>query len=698
MEQIKKQFLYYGTQNSFDVDRIGGRIQDKSIAFVEDPGFIWTHGHKYAYTESSAKLKGNKLEVFNPNGDQLFYIEFIGNGVKLGTGDSSVLYDGFDIDVIDTLNPTSLAPVQSRVIYKAIQSLINKDAQLDSDIQNINDDVATLSGKLDSSILSLIDSKQNKLTAKFPLNIKDDVITFQADTDLYVFIPYTEELPNSGNPNKIYLWERESRNGTYYEQYRYDVDNGWVRIGSVAPTVDLSGYVRQSDLRNYATTQWVTELFNSLDQSNTDVDLQFAQFRQYVDQLVSGYVKKWQDVYSTYGTDQVIDEPEDPSSPTPEPGGGTTIINNVILDDDFALTDNGLKNKVITRWKNTISAEVQNIQHQLDTIITDIDAIDLSIYNTRLGNLEQRVGDLENGLDNLRNSTSNSLRDLESTVDYLRIHHGQGISNLSQRINQLSSNVNEHIQHSDNFEASVISALSNKQGRLTAGNGIMITQNGVISTTIDTNVFVIVEELPTVGDPDKIYLLEKLVSGSYIYEEYRYKNGQFVLVGTRTPEVDLTGYLKTEEKNNILSYVDSHYESLGAVQALRTELQALLSSYQSSGDYATLTQLAQLENKLLDYVKWLQVYNDGAQSGDSTDEPGSQDEPTEPEQPSGHYKATNLVTLTTTQYQQLVDAGEVEEDVYYFTYEEETWGFGDKFPITLTDNWAFGGTFPVKLR
>lgn len=66
-------------------------------------------------------------------------------------------------------------------------------------------------------------------------------------------------------------------------------------------------------------------------------------------------------------------------------------------------------------------------------------------------------------------------------------------------------------------------------------------------------------------------------------------------------------------------------------------------------------------------------------------------------------KATNLITLTATQYQNLVDAGEVEEDTYYFTYEIEptTWTFGKTFPIVLgngkSSKFTFGSTFPVIL-
>lgn len=63
----------------------------------------------------------------------------------------------------------------------------------------------------------------------------------------------------------------------------------------------------------------------------------------------------------------------------------------------------------------------------------------------------------------------------------------------------------------------------------------------------------------------------------------------------------------------------------------------------------------------------------------------------------------SLVTLTTSRYQQLVDNGQVDPNVYYFTYEGEDeeehtgWHFGDTFPVIFTNEWEFNGTFPINL-
>lgn len=74
---------------------------------------------------------------------------------------------------------------------------------------------------------------------------------------------------------------------------------------------------------------------------------------------------------------------------------------------------------------------------------------------------------------------------------------------------------------------------------------------------------------------------------------------------------------------------------------------------------------------------------------------GSGSDSTQP----GTTNASNMITLTTAQYEALVRTNMVDKNTYYFTYEETTWGFGDKFPVTLTggDTSDSIGTFPINL-
>lgn len=63
-----------------------------------------------------------------------------------------------------------------------------------------------------------------------------------------------------------------------------------------------------------------------------------------------------------------------------------------------------------------------------------------------------------------------------------------------------------------------------------------------------------------------------------------------------------------------------------------------------------------------------------------------------------------LITLTVQQYRQLVESNQVQEGMYYFTYEGEeepeqssSWVFGGTFPITFSGTWTFGDAFPIIL-
>lgn len=53
--------------------------------------------------------------------------------------------------------------------------------------------------------------------------------------------------------------------------------------------------------------------------------------------------------------------------------------------------------------------------------------------------------------------------------------------------------------------------------------------------------------------------------------------------------------------------------------------------------------------------------------------------------PGGGSSRYKLITLTTAEYEALVNVNQVEDDTYYFTYEADSgWTFGGRFPITLS--------------
>ena len=110
-----------------------------------------------------------------------------------------------------------------------------------------------------------------------------------------------------------------------------------------------------------------------------------------------------------------------------------------------------------------------------------------------------------------------------------------------------------------------------KQDKLTAGSGIKI-ENNTISSTLDVQLYKIVDSLPTQDvQPGKIYLvLSETSTESNKYTEYVYVNNEWEIIGSYTANVDLSGYLtKTDAA----------------------------STYQPKGNYALKTEIPDVSTK-----------------------------------------------------------------------------------------------------
>ena len=101
------------------------------------------------------------------------------------------------------------------------------------------------------------------------------------------------------------------------------------------------------------------------------------------------------------------------------------------------------------------------------------------------------------------------------------------------------------------------SSLSDYQKKLTAGTGIAISGDNIISTTLDTNPFVILTgtSLPTTNiQSTKIYLLPASTTGTdNTYIEYAYVNSKWEKIGEFKPDVDLSSYATTSYVNGQLA-------------------------------------------------------------------------------------------------------------------------------------------------
>ena len=120
--------------------------------------------------------------------------------------------------------------------------------------------------------------------------------------------------------------------------------------------------------------------------------------------------------------------------------------------------------------------------------------------------------------------------------------------------------------------AEISAATSGLQETLTAGTGIQISGN-VISCTIDTGLYVVVQELPqqpAAGNENKIHLVP-LASGSTgqndYYEEYLWKGDAWEYLGTRQVEIDLSDYWTSAQTQSAITEATSNLASTDYVQS-----------------------------------------------------------------------------------------------------------------------------------
>lgn len=139
-------------------------------------------------------------------------------------------------------------------------------------------------------------------------------------------------------------------------------------------------------------------------------------------------------------------------------------------------------------------------------------------------------------------------------------------------------------------------AVSGKQNTLTAGTGIDIT-NDVISCTVDTGLYVVVQTLPAqpaAGNENKIHLVPSQ-SGETgdMYIEYLWKGDAWEKIGEKQIETDLSDYYNKTEVDNLLSAKtdNSTYSAYTAATA------TLISSAQSAADAAQSAIDTHIANK-----------------------------------------------------------------------------------------------------
>lgn len=113
-------------------------------------------------------------------------------------------------------------------------------------------------------------------------------------------------------------------------------------------------------------------------------------------------------------------------------------------------------------------------------------------------------------------------------------------------------------------------------------DGTYSTLTELIAGAIDTDVFVIVDELPEEGNPKKIYLVPDGEGG---FIEYHYTDGNWDPIGT--VEIDLSQYSTTDEMNAAILAALNQAKAYADDNFLKKNNMA---AYTPTGDYNPATK------------------------------------------------------------------------------------------------------------
>lgn len=655
---INRRFLNYKLYSSFKQDLNDGQISKDAIVFIQDESHpcIWTHNKEYLCNVGKSSLTGNKLVFDDGFGNSVFSIEQ--NNGEITLTDSNGNSSSVSYVLKSTFNQTV------RDLYRAIQDVDDSQlrerhfktitTQKESNVSLIGEGTIDATVDIDeslnaestnpvqnSTLTTEFGKKQAKLVPGSGISIEayndgKERISSTLDVEPFVILQQSEFPPSNPSSNKVYIVVEKTDQDTYrYTQYIYR--NGqWIATNNVAPEIDLTSYLTKSEAQE--TYQPIGNYVTTNYLNSYTLSTILPHFDAYYDKEESDlrYQPKGDYATKTWCIEQFVKRIE---VYTPEQGDLGT---NEESEGQNNPSSSGPSNIIVDDQISLLSTNpVQNRVIAL-ALNTKVDEDDLENYATK--------GYVDGKLQNIQLSGYVTDSELEGYLD-------------------------------------------DKQDVLTPGNGISIVNN-TISCTLDTGVFVIVEELPSNPDPNKVYLLYTVEGNSYTYYEYRWDGTEWHNNGERNPSINLSEYIKASTAAQLYqpigNYVIASQLSNYATTSDLSNLQSTIDSvYQKKGDYASRDYVAsaiEYVQGVIDrkYVLKTDVYSPADYSNWSTETPTPLDIPTEGGDNSSAY---SHIFLEQDQYDQLTS---YDANTIYFIYEESedqpsgSWEFGDSFPIILT--------------
>ena len=354
-----------------------------------------------------------------------------------------------------------------------------------------------------------------------------------------ISIEVVNELPTTGEDNKIYLVPKEGTTQDIYNEYLW-INNSWELIGSTQ--IDLTGYATETwvnnQIKDFLNETQVTEIVNNSlvnyytktqtdnllkDKANTsDIPTKVSELTNdsgfitnSVDNLTNYYKKT--EIYNQTEVNNLLSNKAN-TSDVP------TKISE--LENDSGFTSNeGTITGVSLNGKTVATSGIADIT--IGNATTTTDGFMSAADKTKLSGIEDNAQ--QNKIEKVqRNGTELTITD--KTVNIKVPTKVSDLENDSNFINNTVDNLTNYYLKTETYTQTEVNNL--------------IGQIKTISIEV-------VDTLPETGEDNKIYLVPKTGSTGDVYNEYIWVNNAWELIGST--QVDLTNYYTKEQADSLLS-------------------------------------------------------------------------------------------------------------------------------------------------
>lgn len=268
--------------------------------------------------------------------------------------------------------------------------------------------------------------------------------------------------------------------------------------------------------------------------------------------------------------------------------------NYISLDNKIDIVNNILTNSIdaLDLRTTTNTENIEALTQKQSITETDINKInsDISGINTDIENIELNISELSNSIDVNKTDISNLNTNVENnynTLNDLITNNANNISQNTQNISDLKTNLeNNYTTTSDLANVALTGEYNDllNKPEIPSIEGLATTEyvdqktNEVLGSIIEFD-FIIVDELPEIGESNHIYLLQHEHGEKDIYDEYIWLKDTQTFEKIGNTDIDLSGYYTKDESNALLDTKVDKIEGYSLVSDTEIERLSTVDNY-----------------------------------------------------------------------------------------------------------------------